>query len=393
MRYSLFAYVARVGARLALGGLLAAGCGADPAPSSDATADAAPADPLALPASWAPDAAGPWAAGHTTIVLAGGPDGRDLPLSLWWPTPSSAAAPEAVSAMETGPHAATLATLLPSAPTACVASGTDARAGGPLARSKMPLLLLSHCHGCVRWWMHSTAAALAQHGFAVAAVDHVGNTLWEQLQGKAAPLSPATLARREADLRFVLARIEASDPALPAGFAAAVDVQALGALGHSFGAVTVGRLATVEPRVKAVAALGAPMENPLLPGVVVHDLAPPLLMALLEEDNSIGAYGNTLLEENFATAPGPAWLLRVADAGHFSVTDIAGLSKHSLAGCGEAKRMTTLQPFAYPDPAAVRAKLRPWLVAFFVAHVVGDARAKAWLAAPPAQPGIAVQAR
>lgn len=66
----------------------------------------------------------------------------------------------------------------------------------------------------------------------------------------------------------------------------------MGVFGHSFGGVTAGMVLTEDTRPRAGLALAVPMENPLLPGVVVADLQVPLLFVRAIEDNSITEIGN-----------------------------------------------------------------------------------------------------
>lgn len=82
----------------------------------------------------------------------------------------------------------------------------------------------------------------------------------------------------------------------------------------------------------------------------------PTAWVLLEEDNSIGALGNTLIETNFADASGPRRLVRMPDAGHWTVSDIVGLTDDLMPGCGTDTRQDgSGATFTYTDPEAGRA--------------------------------------
>lgn len=373
---------------LALGLLVPlVGCGGDASGSSSAAVDAV--DSATIPAAGDPATFGPHAVAHRRVVIEDAARGRSLPVELWLPiaqVPSST--PDPVSAFEPDDNGPALATLLAEAPTCTTSWGTRALAQGEPIATGLPLLVLSHCHGCVRWWAFSLAEHLAAQGFVVAAVDHVGNTVFDTIAGNPLPLGPKTLLTREQDVAFVVDRLLAGDAAFPAAVTAAIDPDRVGAIGHSFGAVTVGRLATIEPRIRAVAALGAPMQNPLLAGVDVPSLKQPQLYVLLAEDNSIGTIGNDFLRSNYEAATAPAWLLEVADAGHWSVSDIAGMTDAFAPGCGTGKRMKDGSAFVYPPPAEVQLALAPWLAAFFRSHLQQDATASAWLATPPTLPRI-----
>lgn len=366
-------------------------CGGDADGGGDAVASDAAAD-TELQAAGDPGTFGPNAVGHLRVEATDAARGRTLPVELWYPTRISAVGPASVQDFEPGAHAAALATLLAEAPT-CTTAGTRARAGGERIGESLPLVVFSHCHGCVRWWTFSLAEHLASQGFVVAAVDHVGNTVFDTLAGNPLPLGPKTLTTREQDLLFVVDRILAGDAAFPAEIVGAIDAERVGALGHSFGAVSVGRLATLEPRIRAVAALGAPMQNPLLPGVDVPALKQPQLYLLLSEDNSIGTIGNDFIRSNYHSATAPAWFVEVADAGHWSISDIAGMTDAFAPGCGAGKRMGDGSSFAYPPPAAIHAAIAPWIAAFFRARLQQDPTAIAWIAAPPTLPRLIWKAR
>jgi len=155
-------------------------------------------------------------------------------------------------------------------------------------------------------------------------------------------------------------------------------------MGHSFGSVTAGLFTQQDARIKAAVGIAAPMQNPLLPGVDMKKLKLPLMLLLAREDNSITVVGNQLLKINYTNAPGPAWKVEVDDAGHWSFSDIAGLYKSFVPGCGKAKRMTDdTVDFTYLPVADAQAIAASWITAFFSAHLKSDAGGTAFLAADP----------
>ncbi|MEZ4367547.1 MAG: hypothetical protein R2939_14910 [Kofleriaceae bacterium] len=267
-----------------------------------------------------------------------------------------------------------MATAPAGCPTATVEVAVDAPPATPPAGG-FPLVLLSHCHECTRLSQVSTARRLATHGFVVLAVEHTGNTLWNQLAGDGVELSEAFLAVRAAD---VIAVLDAAGDA-PLGLGATLDLARVGVVGHSYGAVTAGLVAQRDARIGAAAALAAPMENPLLPGVTVADLAVPLLFEVAVEDNSITELGNLFIRNNFEDAPGPAWKLELADAGHWSVSDLVGLVPAFAAGCGDGVRQTDETPFTYLAPTVGRAIAAATVTAFFAATLRSEPGAQAYL--------------
>lgn len=301
--------------------------------------------------------------------------GRRLAVQAWFPVAEGPeAAPIPIEMLEAAPIRAQYAGLLAAAP-ACPSRTVSAQLDAAPAAGSFPLILFSHCHGCTRLTNATTAVRLASHGFIVVAVDHADNTLWDHLAGNEAPLDSAFLEIRAADLRFVLDRVAAG--ATPVS--AAADLDRVGVLGHSFGAVTAGRVAQLEPRVRAAAALCAPVENPLIPGVSLAEITAPLLLLVAREDNSITELGNTLVRANFRDAPGPAWKLEVPDAGHWSVSDLDGLVGAFAPGCGDGVRQTDGTPFTYLAPETGRALTAAYAAAFFRATLDGDEGARAYL--------------
>lgn len=372
----------------AIGG---AGCSESVSNSNDAVAtdvvvdDAAPKDPTSgTAAEFRKD--GPFAVGVQTYTISQ-PSGRTISVEAVYPMPASdtAGAPLGMASFCTNTaDSKTYQDLLDKAPKDCPTLAADVVRDGSPASGAFPVVLFSHCHECTRFSSLALVRRLASHGMVVLAPDHVGNTLFDKLAGQGVALGKPFLTVRVADLKSVLDDAELDQKAaLPASVRAIVDMDKVGAMGHSFGSVTAGLFAQQDDRVKAVAGVAAPMQNPLLPGVEMKSLDKPLLLVLAVEDNSITVAGNIFLENNFKDAPGPAWKLSVDDAGHWSFSDIAGLIQGFEPGCGDGERMTDGAPFSYLPVAEAQAIVANWLSAFFAAHLRDAAGAKALLAAEP----------
>lgn len=320
----------------------------------------ASADPVAVVD---PFAAGPWSAGARTVVL---PDvDRSLTVEVWYPTETPAVDEPVAAWVATAERRATYEALLVAAPEGCPTQTLAVARDAEPAAGEWPLVVLSHCHGCARFSFASVAAHLATHGVVVVAPDHAGNTLFDDLEGVGLPLSVDTLALRVSDLGAAL------DAALSGALGVDVDADAVLAAGHSFGAVTAAKLAQDRAGTPgapiAAAMIGAPAENPLLPGVDVAALTVDQLYVLLEEDNSILSIGNTLIERNAEEAGARGTLVRVADAGHWSPSDLVGITDAFAPGCGEGLRMTDGAPFTYLAPEEGRRRVAGELVAWWAA--------------------------
>jgi predicted dienelactone hydrolase len=302
---------------------------------------------------------------HTTHLIEGDPD-RPLTVEVWYPTTDDAEPAPIAEAFLGSPQREDYDALLDDAPEGCPSTTSLATEDAPLAPGSWPVVVLSHCHQCVRFSNMTIAQSLAQAGFVVVAPDHAGNTLFET----GLPLDKETLKLRRADLGHALDALLNGDLGLPAS---ALDDGLIGALGHSFGSVSVGLLAQEDGRIGAAMGVAAPMDNPLLPGVSIEALELPLMFLLAEEDNSITEAGNILIRNNYDDAPGPAWLVEVPDVGHWSFSDVCGLTEDFMAGCGEDARQTDPdEAFAYSDPEESRMFAASLAVAFFEETLLGE---------------------
>jgi len=303
---------------------------------------------------------GPSAVGTRAITLTDTARSRTLTVQLWYPT-NATAVETPFEQMELGSNQATYAGLLaqaPSCPTRTIAVAVDA-APTPGAYQA---IVFSHCQSCTRLSQASTAVRLASHGFMVAAVDHAGDDLWAHLAGSDGPLTHDELEVRAADIRFLIDQL----PTI-LGPDAPVENTAVGMFGHSFGGVTAGRVAELDSRVVAAAAIAAPMENPAIPGVTLANIHVPLMFIVADEDNSIGDLGNQFIDKNYGSAAPPVAKIDVPDAGHWSFSDEDGLIDDFAPGCGSGIRQTNDQPFDYLEPQKGRDIAAAYVTAFFIA--------------------------
>ena len=343
-----------------------------------------------------PWGAGPYPSGHTTLTVEAPTPGEGLVVELWYPGRAPASRESSLATFErseAGREA--LEQLLEEAPAQCPTRSTQSRRAGP-PRTDLgprPLIAFSHCHNCGRYSSFSLAERLASHGFIVFSVDHAGALPF--LEGaRGEPLSGDQLEIRAGQILQVL------DSALDGALfresellsGLAVDPGRIGIFGHSFGAVTAGRVTQVDDRIGAVAGLAAPMENPLLPGVEMSALKVPVLLVLAEEDNSVQELGNTLLRANYEDANPPAWRVDLADAGHWSVSDLCGLTAQLSAGCGAGVRHSPGRAGEPLDFIAVERGIQltqDYLTAFFLAQL--NERSDALQLLSPAAAGEGVQ--
>ncbi len=316
-------------------------------------------------AAW--EKAGAFTVGHAIFPVKAGD--RTLTVQLWYPSRAPSPGTPIEDLVVDAADRATMVKLLEAQDgKKCVRRRVASTRDLPPAEGPFPLIAYSHCHSCTRFSSAEIAERLASHGFAVIAPDHAGNTVFDAQRGMSAPLNGEFLAVRAADVRATID--EALNPtttALPAVLAGKLDAARLGMFGHSYGAATTGLVLARDPRIKAGVAIGAPMENDLLPPAKMAEIKVPVMFVLAREDNSISEIGNNLIRSNFRRGNPPLFLVEVADAGHWSFSDIASLTPSLMAGCGEGTRQTEPgETFHYLEINSARALAASYVTAFFL---------------------------
>ncbi len=351
--------------------------GRDAAPRPDVGPDAYVRD-----ASWTDagmprtdyGSAGPHPVGNVHVTMLDRTGARMLPVEIWYPADESARAAattgQSMSAFESGARAATLTSLVATAPASCIRAQTRSAAApaAAAASTPWPAIVFSHCHGCMRFDVAEIAERLASHGIVVAAPDHLEDTYWD---ATLAPLDATYLAVRSSDVSSVLDRLlDATATELPVDLRGHVDATRVGVMGHSYGAITTGAAVMSDSRFVAAMAIAAPLSAF---GADVSTIHVPYLFLLAQEDNSIGLAGNAVLRNDYTHVGGPAWLVEVADAGHFSFSDIAGLHDGWNAGCGMGMRQAPPRAaFTYADNAEARELGADVAAAFWGSQLLGD---------------------
>ena len=342
------------------------------------------ADPFVLDTDYRE--AGPYAAGVTHFTTSYPSDGellRHLNVEVWYPAAASGDG-ETLSDFVADDDRAAFDAQLSDAITECINADTGAtRDAEPLSGSR-PALVFSHCSGCTRFSSVSLMEHLASWGYVVASADHDGNTLFDETGEGLGGLTVEMLRLRITDVQHVFSQLRAVDGDLPADVAAVVDREGDGGiLGHSFGSVTTGAVAARTEGVGAAAGIMAPLD--FLGEAAMPDINVPLLLVLAEEDNSITSLGNQLIDSNFQQAQVPVWQLNLADAGHFSISDLCGYSDIFSACCGEDARQTNGATFTYRPRADVTRDIAGWITALFESQLRGEADADTFLRQPDSE--------
>lgn len=317
---------------------------------------------------------GPFGVGIETFTVAG--RGRDVLATAWYPSDEDGGT-TALADLVDPADASALADLMTAAPASCVRPDTETTRDAAPASGTFPVVMFSHCLSCLGISSSFIAERIASHGMIVVGVTHTDDTLFDLLNDEIAPLNGEWLDVRAQDVRQTLDAVTDS-----ASLAASIDTTRVGMFGHSYGATTTGRVLQLDDRFDVGVAMAAPVENPLLPGVLTAEIGQPMLFVLAQEDNSIQEIGNNLIRSNAMAMPGGSWLVELADAGHWSVSDLCGAIDAFAPGCGSGTRQTNGERFTYLDAALARQITASTVTAFLALHLLADDEAVTVLETP-----------
>ncbi len=268
-----------------------------------------------------PFARGPFPVGVRTLdARDAARGGRRLPIEVWYPATDAHAGQDLV---DTGRDRYEIVPGFPP-----LAQDAVRHAAGRAGR--YPLIVFSHGSGGHRRQSTFLTTHLASHGYVVAAVDHVGNTYRDMMQLAVAVRSGAPLpdtaavvrelgASRPADVAFMTDQVLAGD------FAASIDPDRMGMVGHSMGGWTTLLMAGRDRRLGAVVLLapaGGRCGNGANPFAEALDFEwgreVPALYLVAARDIVSPLEG---MYDLLARTPGPRRLLALADADHWHFCD------------------------------------------------------------------------
>lgn len=316
---------------------------------------------------------GPYGVGVQTLDVMGA-EGRMLRVTVWYPSDTKDGTVDLHTVVSEA-NAKAMQKLVAAAPPECTRSTMDATLDAPRAEGSFPGIVFSHCASCLGISSTFVTERLASHGSIVIGVTHTDDTIFDALEGGGAPLNGEWLAVRGMDVQLVLDAVLAMAP-----YDTAIDATRIGIFGHSYGAATTGKVLQDDDRFLAGVAMAAPIENPLLPGVTVDGVDEPMLLLLAQEDNSISEVGNNFMRNNAMALSGGSWLVEVADAGHWSFSDLCGIIEGFQPCCGEGTRQTQPgEPFTYLDADLGRQIAASYVTAFFALHLQDDPDAADYL--------------
>lgn len=272
-----------------------------------------------------PFARGGFPVGVRSLTISDAARQRALPVELWYP------ADEAARGRDLDPATRDAYELIPGLPSPWQEAARDAAP----AAGRFPLLLFSHGFGGHRRQSTFFCTHLASHGYVVASVDHVGNTILDILQlmvqqarGATIDDTPAQLAEfiamRPAD---ALAVLDALLAGADAAIAPLIDPARIGITGHSFGGWTTLMVAARDPRIGAALPLAPAGGSSHMPVQALVDAldrtwsrSVPTTFLVAERDSLLPLSG---MRELQARTPGTPRLLVLDNADHMHFCDRA----------------------------------------------------------------------
>jgi dienelactone hydrolase len=235
---------------------------------------------------------------------------------------------------------------------------------------KWPLLVFSHGSGGTRVGYVFFTEFMASHGYIVMAADHIGNSRYTIVNGKAVaaggPRGQASAADRPKDVSFLIDVATRMNNGSDGRFAGRIDLDKIAAAGMSFGGSTTQNVVEREKRVKAGVMLA--------PGGPVGDrtnFSTPIFMMIGTEDATLHAAGNARNREYYQASKGPHFLVEIKDAGHYTFTSVDQYNPEYGNGIGHGKRVNTApdQDVTYLAPEDSHKIVNAYALAFFGVYV------------------------
>ena len=271
--------------------------------------------------SYDPFVRGPFPVGVRTFSLTDDSRDRTLPLEFWYPA-TAAHAGEDLDPERQDQYQAFAA-----APASRQAAVRDAAA----RPGELPLILFSHGYGGERRQTTHFCTHLASHGYAVASMDHVGNTMGDTfgavMSGGEVPKPEQVLSQfisaRPLDALFVL------DSIVQGGLPFTIDAQRIGMTGHSFGGWTTLATTARDERIRATLPLapaggGGAMDDEAGPNPLKDELKldwdreVPTLFLVADLDTILPLAG---MRELIARTPAPCRAIALENSDHFHFCD------------------------------------------------------------------------
>jgi dienelactone hydrolase len=239
----------------------------------------------------------------------------------------------------------------------------------PVAEGKFPLVVFSHGNGGFRMQSVFWCEHLASHGYIVVSPDHTGNSAATVVNGKLvlhnAQAREQSAIDRPLDVSYIIDTMTKWNAGADSRFTGKIDLDKIGAGGHSFGGYTSTLVADSDDRVDAIVPMAA-----VSPDRKTTDT--PVLTVIATEDDTIGAEGNARIREYYEGSTGPRYSIEFLDGGHYSFSDMAQFQPDFGDGIGTGKRITNGEPVTYLPINVIHRITNGYTTAFLDKYVKGD---------------------
>lgn len=203
---------------------------------------------------------------------------------------------------------------------------------------KFPLIVFSHGNRSIRMQSTFWCDHMASHGYIVVAADHTGNSAVTVVDRKLVLFDKdgveGAQVERPRDVRFLIDTMHRFGGGEDSRFAGRIDIDNVGAAGHSFGGYTVTRAIEIDPRIKAIVPMASTTD------LQRDNHATPVMMIFGTEDATLGLERNEKIRQYYAATQGPRYLVEILDAGHFSFSDMFQFKPDFGDGVGKGERIT-----------------------------------------------------
>lgn len=241
-----------------------------------------------------------------------------------------------------------------------------------IAEGTFPLIIFSHGNGGMRAQSTFWCDHLASHGYIVAAVDHTRNACATPYGTGVIPFDRQGRGQaaidRPKDVSFLIDAMAKMNGDAESRFHGRVDLDRIGAGGHSFGGFTAMGAQHHDARIKAIVPKAAVVPE------YTQSSSVPLLMFIATEDATINAQGNAGARAYFERTDTPKYLVEMPDAGHYSFSDMYQINPAWGDGVGEGERITNGEPITYLGMERVHRLTNGYTTAFFGKHLKDEAR-------------------